>query len=218
MYVGSHCIRSQLFMDSTRSSIIREIDWMCQAGLASMAYYYFDFRDAQKQNRRGLLSSLLFQLSAKSDACHHIFSRLYFNHDGGARQPSDDALFECLTEMLKLQDQPATYLIIDALDECPNFIGMPTAREKVLELLEDLVGLRLPNVHICVSSRREFDIRTSLEPLVSFRISLDDESGQKADIAGYIKSVVHSDRRIRKWSAEDKQLVIDTLSDKADGM
>ena len=205
-------------MDSTRSSIIREIDYVYEAGLASMAYYFFDFRDTQKQHRRGLLSSLLFQLSSKFDACHHIFSRLYLNHNEGARQPSDGALFDCLTEMLKVQGQSKMYLFIDALDECPNFSGMPTAREKVLELLEDLVGLRLPNVHICVSSRPEFDIRTSLEPLASFCMLLDDESGQKADISGYIKSVVHSDRRMRIWSAENKQLVIDTLSYKADGM
>ena len=205
-------------MDSTRSSIIREIGSMRKAGLASMAYFYFDFRDTQKQHRRGLLSSLLFQLSAKSDPCYHILSHLYSDHAGGTRQPSDDALFQCLIEMLKVQGQPAKYLIIDALDECPNISGMPTAREKVLEFLEDLVGLCLPNVHICVSSRPEFDIRTSLEPLAPFRVLLDDEAGQKADILGYIKSVVHSDRRIRKWSAENKQLVIGTLSDKADGM
>ena len=183
-----------------------------------MAYYYFDFRDTQKQHRRGLLSSLLFQLSAKFDACHHIFSRLYLDHDDGARQPSDDALFDCLTEMLKVQAQSAMYLIIDALDECPNFSGLSTAREKVLDFLQDLVGLRLPNVHICVSSRPEFDIRASIEPLASFRMLLDDESGQQADISGYIESIVHSDRRMRIWSAENKRLVIDTLSEKADGM
>ena len=58
----------------------------------------------------------------------------------------------------------------------------------------------------------------SLEPLAPFRVSLDDETGQQADILEYIKSVVHSDRRMRNWSAEDKQLVISALSDKADGM
>jgi len=120
--------------------------------------------------------------------------------------------------MLQVQGEPAKYVIIDALDECPNISGMPTAREKVLECLEDLVSLQLPNVHICLSSRPEFDIRTSLEPLSQFRVSLEDEAGQKADILGYIKSVMHSDRRMRKWSAEDKQLVIGTLSDRADGM
>ena len=183
-----------------------------------MAYFYFDFRDTQKQHRRGLLSSLLSQFSAESDPCYHILSQLYSAHAGGTRQPSDDVLLQCLIEMLKVQGQPMVYIIIDALDECPNVSGMPTAREKVLEFLEDLVASELPNVHICVSSRPEFDIQTYLEPLASFRVSIDDETGQKADILGYIKSVVHSDRRMRKWSAEDKELVISALSDKADGM
>ena len=209
---------STILTDSIRSSIIQEIDRMCKAGLASMAYFYFDFRDTQKQHRRGLLSSLLSQLSAESDPCYHILSRLYSAHAGGTRQPPDDVLLRCLIEMLKIPGQPAVYIIIDALDECPNISGMPTAREKMLEFLEDLVGSELPNVHICVSSRPEFDIRTSLEPLASFRVSLDDETGQKADILEYIKSVVHSDRRMRKWSGDDKQLVISTLSEKADGM
>ncbi len=183
-----------------------------------MSYFFFDFRDTRKQHRRDLLSSLLFQLSAKSDACYHIFSRLYLDHDEGSRQPSDDALFDCLTEMLKVEGQPPVYLIIDALDECPNVSGIPTAREKVLEILEDLVSLEVPKLHICVSSRPEFDIRTSLEPVAPFRVFLDDESGQKADISAYLTSFVHSDRKMRKWPAEYKQLIIDTLSEKADGM
>ena len=183
-----------------------------------MAFFFFDFRDTQKQHRRDLLSSLLFQLSAKSDPCYHVFSHFYLDHDEGARQPSEAALSQCLINMLEVQGQPAMYIVIDALDECPNISGMPTAREKVLEFLEGLVGLQLHNVHICLSSRPEFDIRTSLETLAPFRVSLDDETGQQVDILGYIKSVVNSDRRMRNWSAEDKQLVISTLSDKADGM
>jgi len=35
--------------------------------MAMMAYYYFDFRDVKKQDRYGLLSSLVSQLSAESD-------------------------------------------------------------------------------------------------------------------------------------------------------
>ena len=191
---------------------------MRKAGLALMAYFFFDFRDTQKQHRRDLLSSLLFQLSARSDPCHHIFSRFYLNHNERARQPSDDALAQCLTDMLKVEGQPATYIIIDALDESPNISGMPSAREKVLYFLEDLVGSQLPNVHICVSSRTEIDIRSILEPLAVFRVSLHDESGQMDDISGYIKSVIHTDRNIRGWTAENKQLVIATLAEKADGM
>ena len=183
-----------------------------------MAYYYFDFRDTEKQHRRGLLSSLVCQLCAESDPCYQILSHLYSNHAGGTREPSEGALTRCLMDMLQLEGQPAIYIIVDALDECPNTSGMPTAREKVLEFLEDLVDSQLRNVHVCVTSRPEFDIRSVLEPLAPFRVSLHDESGQKKDILDYVSTIVHSDRRMRKWRAQEKQLVIDTLSERADGM
>jgi hypothetical protein len=78
--------------------------------------------------------------------------------------------------------------------------------------------LKLPNVHLCVASRPEMDIQVVLELLTSLKISLHDEKGQKEDIIAYIKYVVRSDRSMRRWKEEDKQLAIDTLSDKADGM
>jgi len=62
------------------------------------------------------------------------------------------------------------------------------------------------------------DIQTVLEPLTTLKISLDGEIGQKKDIIEYIKFIVRSDRIMRKWKEEVKQLVVDTLSDKADGM
>ena len=200
----------------TSSGIIRDIDHLCAAGLAMTAYYYFDFRDTDKQNHRGLLSSLLCQLGAVSDPCYDILYRLYSVHAWGTREPSDSALAQCLMDMLQLDGQPAIYIVIDALDECPNSSGIPTPREKVLELLEDLI--KLPNVRLCVSSRPEFDIRSVLEPLASFRVSLHNETGQKKDIQDYVSNVVNSDRKMRKWRAPEKQLVIDTLSERADGM
>ena len=191
---------------------------MHAAGLATMAYYYFDFRDVKKQDCYGLLSSLISQLSVKSDSCFGILSQLYSENGRGIQKPDMDALKDCMTDMLSLPGQAPIYIIVDALDECPNFPGRPSAREEVLELVEELVDLKLPNVHLCVASRPEMDIRTALEPLTSLKISLHDESGQKDDIIEYIKSVVRSDRSMRRWKEEDKQLVIDTLSVKADGM
>jgi hypothetical protein len=119
---------------------------------------------------------------------------------------------------LGLEGQGPIYIIIDALDECPDVSGTPSAREEVLDLVDDLVKLNLPNVHLCVASRPEIDIRKALEPLQPLEISLHDEDGQKNDIIEYIKSVVYSDRKMRNWREEDKQLVVNTLSDRADGM
>ena len=191
---------------------------MHEAGLATMAYYYFDFRDVRKQDCYGLLTSLLSQLSAKSDSCSDLLSQLRSKHATGTGSPTTSALTKCIKDMLSLPGQGQIYLIVDALDECPDVSGTPSAREEVLDLVQDLVGLKLSNLHLCVASRPEIDIRKSLEPLEPLQISLHDETGQKEDIIEYIKSVVHSDRKMRSWRDDDKELVIEVLSEKADGM
>ena len=137
---------------------------------------------------------------------------------GGGNVSYRDALQNNLQKILTLSDAPMRCVIVDAIDECPNTSGFPTAREEVLDFLEDLVDLGLPNLRICVTSRPEIDIRTVLKPLTSLHMSLHEQSGQKQDILDYIKNVIQSDRRMRRWRPKDKQMVIDTLSAKADGM
>ena len=180
-----------------------------------MAYYYFDFRDVKKKDCYGLLSSIISQLSAESDSCFNVLSKLYDNRLG-MPTPNLGALKICLADMLSLSRQDQIYIIVDALDECPNSSGMRSAREEVLKFVEEIVNLNLPNVHLCVASRPEMDIRLVLEPLTTLKISLHDEIGQKVDIIEYIISVVRSDRL--SWEEKDKRLVIDTLLSKADGM
>jgi len=183
-----------------------------------MAYFYFDFRDVDKQKLCNVLPSLLVQLSVRSDSCCDKLSQLYSKHDRGVRKPSDREMAGCLKQMLALEGKEPTYIILDALDECPVTSSIPSPREEVLELVEDLVGLHLPNLHICVTSRPEPDIQTVLERLTEQPVSLHDDSGQKEDIANYVSSSVHSDRRMGRWREEDRELVIKTLSEKADGM
>ena len=183
-----------------------------------MAYFYFDFRDVNKQRLRNLLPSLLIQLSARSDFCCDILSRLYTPNDHGVQKPSDRAMVECLKQMLTLETRTPTYIIMDALDECPIVSTIPSPREEVLDFVDELVGLRLPNVHICVTSRPEHDIQVVFKDLALRAVSLHNESGQREDIVNYVTSFVHSDRKVRRWRDEDKDLVIKALSEKADGM
>jgi hypothetical protein len=193
---------------------------MSDADQASMAYFYFDFRDISKQHWRDLVPSLLTQLSARSGPRCDILSRFYSDHDSGARQPTDATLTRCLKEMLTLPDERPVYLIMDALDECSNISGIPSPRDQVLQLVKELINLHVSNLHICVTSRPEVDIRDVLFPLSSRRVSLHDQSGQKKDIEDYVRSVVYSDSEpiMRRWRKEDKDLVIETLSEQADGM
>jgi hypothetical protein len=193
---------------------------MCNAGQASIAYFYFDFRDINKQHWRDVVLSLLTQLSTQSSPCCDILSHLYSGHGSGAQQPNDDALKRCLIEMLTVQDRHAIYLIMDALDECPDTSEVSSPRNRILQLLEELAGLQIPDLRICVTSRPEFDIRDFLEPLTSRQVSLHSQSGQKQDITDYVRSVVYSKSQpyMRRWKKEDKEFVIEKLSERADGM
>jgi NACHT domain len=148
---------------------------MHKAGLASLAFFYFDFRDNNRNDLRSLLSSLLFQLCYQSASYSNIFSGLYAAHRCGSQYPSNAALTQCLKDMLNCPGQVPIYIIIDGVDECPKYSGKPYARDKVLELVKELVNLHLPNLHICVTSRPEIDIKDIIHPLTSHSVSLHDE-------------------------------------------
>jgi hypothetical protein len=211
------CMSTWLIL-ATSSSIIEDLESIHATGLASVAYYYFDFKDTGKQDRRGLLSSLITQLCTRSERGYDILRNLYVEHKNGSRQPREVDLIRCLKDVLALPGNGRVYIIVDAVDESPNKPGMPSRREKVLQLMEELVGLRLPDIHVCITSRPEVDIRRVLEPLASHTVSLHDEGGQRRDIINYIESVVESDANMRKWRPGDRQLVIDSLSQKVNGM
>ncbi len=202
----------------TSSAIIENIISMRKSGLASLGFFYCDFREDVKRDLRGLVSSILVQLSHQSDSYYHIVSKFYSAHADGSQHPGDNELVQCLKDILGVSGQAPVYLIVDGLDECPAISATPSPREKVLIFLEELIGLQLPNLRICVTSRPEIDIKDVLEPLTFRSISLHDETGQMEDIDNYIRSAVNTDPMMRRWKAADKELVIDVLIKQSDGM
>ena len=200
------------------STIIEQVFQLRKRGLASLAFFYCDFRDVHKKILRGLLSSLLLQLCDHSEPYSNIFFKFYSAHGDGTRDPSDNDLIECLQDILKQPGQAPVYIIIDGLDECPDTFGMPSPREKVLTFLERLVNLHLQSLHFCITSRPEVDIQTAINRLPSRTVCLHEESGQRQDIVNYIRSIVYADAQTERWRLEDKELVVDVLTNKADGM
>ncbi|KAF8463549.1 hypothetical protein DFH94DRAFT_699530 [Russula ochroleuca] len=157
------------------------------SGLWEICSHLCDHPGYQERDARALLSSLIVQLSNQSDDFYDVLLRFYSDHHRGTQQPSIGALTQCLEDMLRVPEELPIYLIIDALDECPNTTGILSPRDEVLTLVEGLVNLNLRNLRLCVTSRPETDIRTSLEPLTSpsNSISLHDESGQNKDIVDF---------------------------------
>jgi hypothetical protein len=116
-------------------------------------------------------------LFSRSDPCGVVLSRVNSSHDCREREPSDSNIVECLKVMLALEAQgPTTYIIMDALDECPTTSTIPSPQEQVLELVDKLAGLHLQSVHIRVPSRPEHDIQTALKCLNRHSVSLQDDN------------------------------------------
>ena len=84
--------------------------------------------------------------------------------------------------------------------------------------MENFVEFRHPNLHLFITSRPEFDICAALRPLVTQQVSLHDESGQKKDIVDNVTFVVRSEKRMKGWRDEEKDMIIDRLTEIVDGM
>ena len=207
-------------MTLTSSAIIEDIKKTRKDGLALVAYYYFDFRDSDKQNFRGLLASLLLQLSYDSDHFQEMLYELYKTSDDGLERPKISVLQKCLKTMVELPGQPLIFIVVDSLDECPSTTGPPSDRDEVLGFVENLVMSNNPNLFICTTSRPERDIYTVLNPLTSelSHVSLHEERGQRDDIENYIRHFVATNRNMRRFREDDKELIANTVSKRADGM
>ena len=216
-YVNFYISISGKLIVFVSSTIIEDIRAMQNAGLASLAFFYCDFREDRKKELRGLLSSFLVQLYLQSDSYFDILSKFYSEHDKGSRTPSDDALTGCLKDLLVLPGLAPVYLIVDGLDECPNPSVVRSPRAKILNLIEELVKTEILNLRVCITSRPEPDIKDVLEPLIFRSVSLHDESGQKRDIEDYIKSVINT-RTTKRWKEDHRKLAIDVITKKSNGM
>ena len=173
-----------------------------------------------KRDVRGLLASLLSQLVDNSDSCWDTLYQLFEACRAGSERPSEAALAQCLKSMIDLPGHVPIYLIVDALCECPNDTGTPSACEKVLNFVWDLFRSTHPNLFVCITSQPEQDINATLNSLTSpsHHVALYEEDGQRQDINDYVRTFVQTDTAVRRWRAEDKELVINTLSQRANGM
>ncbi|KAI0272342.1 hypothetical protein BC834DRAFT_343531 [Gloeopeniophorella convolvens] len=167
------------------STIINHLrQWLHISRLsAALAYFYCDPTDPTTQSYPSLLGSLLIDLSTQSDESENILRKLHSKYKDGSRTPNSADLTQCLEEMLTIRPDATKYIVVDALDVMPTSDGEPSSREKTMELMSWLLGLGIPGLRICVTSRPEDDIGQVLTPLASHQVVLDEEGEHREDIA-----------------------------------
>ena len=198
------------FINYTRSSTaLEEVKSQYKSKpTVAIAYFYFDFNDTEKQRHDKFTHSLIEQLawqSAKALAClESLFSRF----QDGKKQPTQDALEVALQKVLN--EFGETFIILDALDECKE-------REELLLLLKNLTFWGTGNLHVLATSRRERDIEETLESLVTSEICLQ-SALVNVDIDTHISERLQNDPKLKRWPANVRGEIKDTLMEGAQGM
>jgi hypothetical protein len=160
-----------------------------------IAYFFFDFNDAQKQDPELMMRSLLCQLSQQSIKIPESLDALFFSCESGRRQPSLHALMNVLQSMI--QDIPQVYIVLDALDECIQ-------HEELMDMLELMAGWKAPNLHLLVTSRRNRVIEGSLEGFVDVQNQICLQSAVvDKDIQRYVQQRLSDDKGLSKWDKDD---------------
>lgn len=191
------------------SSIIANLMEVDHDSKATLAYFYFDFNDRGKQTTRGMIYSLLSQMSTSSEALTTI-QLLYTKCDAGRREPMVDELKDTLFTLFS--DLGQIHLVIDALDECGD-------REQLLSLITEIVSNNDLDVRILMTSRREGDIEGTLAPIVPNKINIQ-SALVNDDIRTFVKSRLSSNARLIKWcrNPDIKDGIETTLMTEAHGM
>ncbi|KFZ01827.1 hypothetical protein V501_09775 [Pseudogymnoascus sp. VKM F-4519 (FW-2642)] len=174
------------------STIIQDVLQHCVGDPGKVvAYFYFDFNDPRKQSPGLMVRSLICQLSQNCVKIPASLDLLFSSCDNGNQNPSLDSQLDVLQQMI--QEYPQCYIILDALDECED-------RAELMDIINQITGWQLDNLHVLVTSREEREIQSSLESLVQEQNIICLESRLvDGDIQKYVRTRLLDDADLRKW-------------------
>jgi hypothetical protein len=198
--------RSYLTSCLLSSTVIEDVD-RHKPTKAAVAYFYFDFRDSAKQAYGHALRSLLEQLCSRSNDAFRVLDQLYNEHGAGRQPPANKSLVKALRKIVAAL--PRTYIILDALDECPN-------RDELLEFLKEAVEWKVDDFHVLVTSRHMKDIEEALDTASARRVCLQSQL-VNSDIETYIRSRLRDDKALA-WPPSVQREIEHRLTEGACGM
>ncbi|KAK8130587.1 hypothetical protein PG999_002967 [Apiospora kogelbergensis] len=181
-------------------------------------YFYFDFSDRNKQSLRALLESVALQLVSDGEGMSLLrilslyvsetATSLFESKNQGRLAPSPEELLDLIiAEVLRTE---VTFLVIDALDECPE----PERRVLFDQLLARMLQA---NIRILITSRKVPDIEHAISSVDSHSICIQD-SIVDTDIRTHISSHIAQDDDFASWDSDLKTDVVDAIVAGAKGM
>lgn len=195
------------------AGIIQDMQLYCDnESDRSLAFFFFDFDDRNKQDPIKMIKSVLSQLLNSCGRAPDSVRDLYTVCNDGRRAASDQEVLQVLKDTLATL--PAPYLIIDALDECSDW-------QSLLDIIVVLQDRSMSNLHVLLTSRREAEIESTLEDIVppGNRICLQSQLVDQ-DIRRYVHERLERDKAFKRWQKDPKlhDEIERALARKATGM
>ena len=176
----------------------------------AICFAYYDYRHPERQDLTYIVAALIKQICQKRESIPEWLLQSQL----ASRSPSTASKEESFLSLAECSQN--IFLVIDALDECPR-----SSRSNVIGFIFKMIS-SLPCAKILVTSRRESDIVRSFEQHGgTIQIKADSVA---ADIERYACSEVdklcqgYNGKKLYLSSAVCKQRIVETLTEKADGM
>lgn len=182
-----------------------------------VTYFYFDFRDTQKQNAKGMVRSLIYQICKRRPVMPPLVTRLWdqYRHNTKAQEPGlkDDLLPALKEALVGFKD---IYIVLDGLDECSS--DNDNLRT-ILTTLNTIYDWSSNNLHLMITSRFIGEIHERLSNIMAINgnieIDLHNVKEVDDDIRKYILAELSEHGA---WSEAEKDSVGTALIEKAEGM
>ena len=194
------------------STIIAQVYETCLFEGVAVAYFFFDFNDAEKQKSDNMIRAIVKQLYTLSDKKDLQLESLFSSCNNGERQPSSDDLMQALKDLMKSFHK--NYIILDALDECSDI-------QELLVCVEQIKAWQLSGLHMLLTSRSIKVIKDALTPMTDAKSRICIQSAAvDADIEIYVQHRLRTDKKLERWRGhvQAQKEINDTLKSKADGM
>lgn len=174
---------------------------------AATAYIYCSYKEQKDQTAVNLIASLLQQLVQRDPVVSDDIISLYRLHTQKQTRPTLGELSKLL--QLELRRLSKVFIVIDALDECPE-----SNRNREIFLTE--IRKLQPTIHLLITSRHISTIEREFENEVRVEIRASDR-----DIRRYLEGRIESEGRLVRLVKTDSALqatIANTIVENAKGM
>ena len=152
------------------------------------------------------IRSVTRQLAATLDQLPPELGALAKEFRAAGREPPSARLFDVLRVVIAKCPREV-YLVFDAVDECPHK-SQHVNRKDLLCVLHELSQLQAPNLHVLLTSRREFDIEKVLGNIAIEEYAV--ETWFSKDVQLFVDRQLQ-DPLLQRWNDATRHLIKSTL-------